>query len=166
MASSAGTPASMRGTRPVRAAEISVEGIRRPPGLRRLARFCARALAEAGFSAWSVSVLLCGDTRMSALNRRYRGQDRSTDVLSFPSEEGRREGPVEGDIAISVETLRRNAARYGVSENEEMKRLLVHGLLHLAGMDHGKGRGGAMLARQARILARLRSDVIYGEKES
>jgi len=137
--------------------------MRRPPGLRRLSWFCSRALAEAGFSSWSVSVLLCTDERIAGLNKRYRGQDRPTDVLSFPSEEGRREDPVEGDIAISVETLRRNATRFEVSENEEMKRLLVHGLLHLAGMDHGRGKGGAMLARQARILARLQSDVIYGE---
>lgn len=146
-----------------RSAEIVVEGIPRPAGLRRLSRFCSRALQEAGFSAWSVGVLLCGDERIAGLNGRYRGNAQPTDVLSFPAEEGRRGDPVEGDIAISVETLRRNAARYGVTVNEEMKRLLVHGLLHLAGMDHGTGKGDAMLARQARILEALRTDVVYGE---
>ncbi len=146
-----------------RSVEVVVEGVRRPGTKARLSRFCSRALSAAGFQTWSVAVLLCGDERIAALNLRYRGKPRPTDVLSFPREEGRHEDPVAGDIAISVETLRRNAARFGVSENEEMKRLVVHGLLHLAGMDHGRGKGGRMLARQAQILDQLRADVIYGE---
>ena len=154
----------MSGRRPARSVDLSVEGVPRPAGTARLKAFCGRALQAAGISSWSVGVLLCGDERMSALNLRYRGKAQPTDVLSFPREDGRHDDPVAGDIAISVETLRRNAASYGVSENEEMKRLLVHGLLHLAGMDHGRGQSGAMLARQARILARLRADVVYGEK--
>jgi probable rRNA maturation factor len=154
----------MSADRRAKSVEIAVDGIPRPAGLPRVKRFCTQALEAAGASAWSVVVLLCGDERIAGLNLRYRGKDQPTDVLSFPREDGRRDDPVEGDIAISVETLRRNAARYRVSENEEMKRLLVHGLLHLAGMDHGRGKGGAMLARQARILARLGSDVIYGER--
>ena len=155
----------MTGVRAGRSVTVGVEGIRRPPGLGRLSGFCSRALRAAGFSSWNVAVLLCGDERMRDLNERYRGLPRPTDVLSFPREQERREGPVAGDIAISVETLARNALRFGVSENDEMKRLLVHGLLHLAGMDHGRGKGRAMLVRQARILDGLRPDVIYGENE-
>ena len=60
--------------------------------------------------------------------------------------------------------LRSTFAEFDVPENEEMKRLLVHGLLHLAGMDHGRGRGGAMLALQEKLLDTLRSERIYGEK--
>ncbi len=146
-----------------RSVEIVVDGVPRPAGSARISRFCARALSEAGFLTWSVAVLLCGDERIADLNRRYRGKPQPTDVLSFPREEGRHEDPVAGDLAISVETLRRNAARFGVSENDEMKRLLVHGLLHLAGMDHGRGKSGRMLERQGQILRELRSDVIYGE---
>ena len=156
-----GTP-TRAGKRP-RSVEVAVDFSPKPAGLGRLSRFCGRALAAAGFSAWSVEVLLCGDERIAALNLRYRGKPQATDVLSFPREDGRRDDPVTGDIAISLETLRRNALRFGATENEEMKRLLVHGLLHLAGMDHGRGKSGAMLALQARLLDGLGSDVIYGE---
>jgi probable rRNA maturation factor len=82
-------------------------------------------------------------------------------VLSFPEQEGRKGEPVAGDIALSLDALRRNAAEFNVPENEEMKRLLVHGLLHLAGMDHGRGRGGRMLDLQERLLESLQSEKIY-----
>lgn len=127
----------------------------------RLARFCSKVLRTAGYRSWEVAVLLCADARIQELNRRYRGKPDPTDVLSFPREEGRKGDPVCGDIAISLETLARNASRFGTSQNDEMKRLLVHGLLHLAGMDHGSGRSGKMLALQERLLTGLNSDMIY-----
>jgi probable rRNA maturation factor len=83
-------------------------------------------------------------------------------VLSFPEEEGRKGDPVAGDIAISLDALRRNAVQFDVPQNEEMKRLLVHGLLHLAGMNHGEGRGGKMLVLQEKLLGMLQSERIYG----
>jgi len=104
-----------------------------------------------------VSILLCGDERIAELNRRYRGIDRPTDVLSFPRGE---KGALSGDIAISLETLARNAAAYGVSRDEELKRLAIHGLLHLAGMDHGRGKGSAMLRLQARIAEEMEGERI------
>jgi probable rRNA maturation factor len=144
--------------------EISTEGVTRPRGATRLAAFCMTVLDEAGFSAQRVGILLCDDARITALNARYRHLDAPTDVLSFPEEEARKASPVSGDIAISLDALRRNAAAFGVSENEEMKRLLVHGLLHLAGMDHGTGRGGKMLAFQERLLDAFHAEKIFGEK--
>lgn len=97
------------------------------------------------------------------MNRQYRGIDRTTDVLSFPQCEnaplrpfakGGRGGitnsrftppqadhdSVLGDIVINLHTAERQAAEYGLTLNEELRRLLVHGLLHLAGYDHEKGR--------------------------
>ena len=80
------------------------------------------------------------------------------------SERGARRGPrVTGDIALSLPALRRNAREFGVHENEELKRLLVHGILHLAGMDHGRGKGARMLALQEELLERLRGERIIGE---
>jgi probable rRNA maturation factor len=130
------------------------------------ARACRSALAAAGINGWDLSVLLCGDAVIRGLNARYRGIDRPTDVLSFSQSEGRRlpgTGPqrVAGDLVISIETLRRNAAADGptgnrrVDEGRELKRLIVHGILHLAGMDHGPGRGRAMRDRERRLLAVL-----------
>jgi probable rRNA maturation factor len=154
-------PASRR----TRVVEISADGVTMPRGSARLTRFCAAALAAAAYSEWQVSLLVCGDERITDLNRRYRGKNQATDVLSFPAEEGARGGPVCGDIAISLPALSRNAAAFDVSENEEMKRLLVHGLLHLAGMDHGRGKSGKMLALQETLLEKLRSEKIFREKQ-
>ena len=156
-------PAHSSPTRLPRIVEITADGVPLPRESGRLTRFCGKALAAAGHKAWHVSLLLCGDERIADLNKRYRGQNAATDVLSFPDEEGKKEGPVRGDIAVSLPALGRNAAAYHVSENEEMKRLLVHGLLHLAGMDHGRGKSGKMLALQETLLERLRSEKIFGE---
>jgi probable rRNA maturation factor len=154
------TPVTARGS--PRSVEIAAEGVRVPRGLKRLSAFCAVVLREAGYSSWTVSILLCGDERITALNKRYRRRSEPTDVLSFPEEEGRKGDPVAGDIAISLDALRRNAVQFDVPQNEEMKRLLVHGLLHLAGMNHGEGRGGKMLVLQEKLLGMLQSERIYG----
>jgi probable rRNA maturation factor len=146
-----------------RTVEIATDGVRIPRESARLSRFCGKTLKEAGYSAWKVGILLCGDARMRELNGRYRRRQETTDVLSFPEEEGRTGSPVAGDIAISLDALRRNAAQFDVSENEEMKRLLVHGLLHLAGMDHGRGTKGPMLEIQERLLDTLQSETVFGE---
>jgi probable rRNA maturation factor len=154
-------PAGHPGTRRPRIVEITADGVAVPRGAARLARFCSRALQAAGYSTWEVGIMFCGDERITALNTRYRGKTSATDVLSFPADEGSREEPVRGDIAVSLPALARNAAAYEVSEDEEMKRLLVHGLLHLAGMDHGRGKGGTMLALQEELLEKLGTDKIF-----
>ena len=148
-----------------RSVEVVLEGVRVPAGVRRMARFCGKALRAAGYSQWEVAVMLCADARIQDLNGRFRGKPVPTDVLSFPRDEGRTGDPVCGDIAVSLDTLARNAERFGTSQNEEMKRLLVHGLLHLAGMDHGSGKRGTMLALQEKLLLGLRSERIYGERK-
>lgn len=147
----------------MRSVEVASGGVPTPPWRARLSRFCARAFVEAGFAEWEIGILLCGDERITVLNGRYRGKQRATDVLSFPRQADSAQGPVMGDIAISLDTLRRNAARYAVAEDEELKRLLIHGILHLAGMDHGRGKGRGMLALQETLLAKLRAEHIMGE---
>lgn len=87
-----------------------------------------------------LSVLLCDDETIHDLNRRYRGQDRPTDVLAFAMEEGPEVAGgghrVLGDVVVSVETARRQAATAGRSLVDEVTMLLAHGLLHLLGFDH------------------------------
>jgi rRNA maturation RNase YbeY len=81
---------------------------------------------------------------MRILNRRYRGLDKTTDVLSFPLLDA--EAPPSnmplplGDIVVNLHKAKRQAEEYGVSFNEELKRLLIHGLVHLIGYDHEKSR--------------------------
>jgi probable rRNA maturation factor len=82
---------------------------------------------------------------MKELNRRYRGIDRTTDVLSFPIYEGTGEFPEDrefllGDIVINLRVADRQSAQYGLTLRGEVRRLLIHGFLHLLGYDHEKNR--------------------------
>jgi len=118
--------------------------------LRALARAHLRALAR---SDAELSVLLTGDRAMRALNRRWRGVDRPTDVLSFPLDEPASRGPELGDVVISLDTARRRARRQGRPVVAEADRYLVHGILHLLGYDHVQaGDARAMAALEARLL--------------
>jgi probable rRNA maturation factor len=94
-------------------------------------------LAHLGLHDAELSVALVDDATMRALNREWRGKDRSTDVLAFPlcdGEEGSRD--LLGDVVIAVPTAARQAARRGRTVLDEMTTLLAHGLLHLLGHDH------------------------------
>jgi probable rRNA maturation factor len=98
-----------------------------------------------------VTVLLTTDRRIRRLNRAFRGKDKATDVLSFPADGLiRRQEKFAGDVAISVETARRQAAGCGHSWGTEIKVLILHGLLHLAGYDHEADAG--RMARRERML--------------
>lgn len=143
---------------------IASEGFSAPSWLPACKKFINDVLTGMGISNWEVSVLLCGNERIRALNAQYRNQDRPTDVLSFQQEAFPRSEPPEagkripvGDIVISLDMVDANAENYGVTKDEELKRLLIHGLLHLAGRDHATdGAEEPMLEEQEKILARLR----------
>jgi len=99
---------------------------------------------------------------MRGLNLRWRGMDRRTDVLSFPLFSSSREFPPEGDfplgdIVIDPDLARRQAKEQGIPLGEELRRLIVHGLLHLLGYDHEKDADGArrMRRRERGLLKRL-----------
>lgn len=86
-----------------------------------------------------INIILVDDKAIRRLNKKFRKKDKATDVLAFPmGEEG-----ILGDIAISRETAKKNAKRYGASYKRELKRLVIHGVLHLLGYDHGKRMGNA-----------------------
>ncbi len=118
-----------------------------------LARFLNRARAAVGLVG-GVEVLLTSDAELKRLNRSFRGKNKATDVLSFPvpAEFG---GEHAGDLAISLETAARQAEAFGHSLRDEVRVLLVHGLLHLAGMDH-EVDGGEMAARELALRRELR----------
>jgi probable rRNA maturation factor len=102
-----------------------------------------------------VTVLLTSDAAVRDLNRRFRGKNKATDVLSFPSEHlVRGTEKTAGDLAISVETARRQAAEQGHSLATELKVLMLHGVLHLAGYDH-EADAGEMQRRERTLRARL-----------
>ncbi len=92
--------------------------------------------------AGEVGVLVCDDATIRSLNRHFRGRDRPTDVLSFPGGFDQQDGPPYlGDIAVSMESAARQAAGAGIALEAELKTLLLHGILHLAGFDHESDNG-------------------------
>jgi probable rRNA maturation factor len=100
-------------------------------------------LASLGLRDAELSILLCGDPTIRELNRRYRKQNKPTDVLAFPMQQG--PGPsahpgLLGDVVISVPTAARQAAERDRPIIEEVTFLLAHGLLHLLGYDHATRR--------------------------
>lgn len=101
----------------------------------------------------AVSVLLTTDAKIKTLNRDFRRKNKATDVLSFPASDISR-GEVAGDLAISVDTARKQAREHGHELGIEIKVLMLHGLLHLAGYDHETDKG-EMARREQRLRAKL-----------
>lgn len=133
--------------------------------------FIQKVLKELKFDGQEVSLLFCKDPYIQQLNKEYRNIDAPTDVLSFENddvyedEEGK--WKCVGDIAISLDTLPVNSEYFEVDINSEFKRLLVHGILHLNGMDHGEEhieKGVApqceMLVLQEQLLEKLKDEII------
>ena len=117
-----------------------------------LARFVTRA-GRAAHLRGAVNVLLTSNRELRALNSRFRGKDRPTDVLSFPPVFGL-VNAFAGDVAISAEMAAHNARLLGHSPAEEIKILALHGMLHLAGYDHERDHG-----EMARTEERLRKSL-------
>ena len=127
---------------------VIVDSKVRAVSARALGQFAARA-QRAVCVRGEVDVLITSSAQMRHLNLRFRGKNSATDVLSFPSSDG-----TAGDIAIGAEVAARNARRLGHSMDDEMKILILHGLLHLAGYDH-ETDGGAMARKEARLRRAL-----------
>jgi probable rRNA maturation factor len=118
-----------------------------------LTRFVNRARALVGI-AGEVHILLTSDAELKRLNKAFRGKNKPTDILSFPT-------PAEiadenaGDLAISLDTAARQAAEHGHPLAAELRILILHGLLHLAGEDH-ETDSGEMAARELDLRRQLK----------
>jgi len=114
-----------------------------PVSIPPLQQFHERVRAELGFAPESVAIQLISDAAMARLNETYRKKKGPTDVLSFPADGKRPAKKAEyvGDIAISPETARRNARRFARTLPAEMRILILHGMIHLAGFDHETDHG-------------------------
>jgi probable rRNA maturation factor len=118
-----------------------------------LDRFVTRARRAAGLRA-SVNVLVTSNVELRELNHRFRGKNQPTDVLSFPALPGLKER-YAGDIAISAEIAAHNARALGHAVGEEIKILILHGILHLRGYDHETDKG-KMARREEKLRRTLR----------
>lgn len=143
--------------------QISRRGKARGRKTTGLAKTARAILSSLDLTDAELSILLTGDGEIHDLNLRYRGKDKPTDVLSFPQDD---EEPVEGsprilgDVVISVETTDRQAAEKGHTFERELTILLIHGVLHLIGYDHERGRkdGIVMRAMEKRLLKELEGE--------
>jgi probable rRNA maturation factor len=114
-----------------------------PVAIQPLEEFSERVRRELRFPPESVAIRLISDSAMARLNRTYRQKRGPTDVLSFPASRSRAilGEKYIGDIAISPETARRNARLYDRPLPEELRILVLHGMIHLAGYDHESDEG-------------------------
>jgi len=99
--------------------------------------FANKALNAIGNGESSATIAFVSDKKIRELNRQFRGVDKATDVLSFPAGESIN----LGDIAVSVDTAAVQAKENGLSFNDEIAQLILHGLLHLCGYDHETDNG-------------------------
>lgn len=126
-------------------------------GANALERFVLRARRAVGLKG-RVNLLITGNSAMQSLNRRFRGKDKATDVLSFPASPrvaGGTCSALAGEVAISADIARTNAARLGHSIATEVKVLALHGILHLAGYDHERDNG-TMARKEEKLRRALR----------
>lgn len=151
------------------------EGIEPPLWLEKAGQFAHSVMRACGYDGQELAVLFCSDKYIQHLNKTYRGMDCPTDVLSFEDggmyddEEGN-SWKLAGDIAISIDTLPKNAEYFEVSRNEELKQLIIHGILHLNGYDHGEEHVEKsvepqceMLVLQKKLMEQFRDEQIIGE---
>ncbi len=117
-----------------------------------LTRFANTARKSVGLKG-EVAILITSSREMHRLNRAFRGKDKPTDVISFPAVEVVK-NKFAGDLAISVDIAKSNARTLGHSTEEELRILILHGLLHLAGYDH-ESDNGEMAAKEARLRSKL-----------
>jgi len=121
--------------------------------------FVQGILTRLGVENWQMGLLITDNNGIRNYNRQYRGIDRATDVLSFVQKDGE-EIPLPpgvpqevGDIIISLERVAENAVEWNKSYDEEIRRVIIHGLLHLNGLDHpGDDYSGEMLQLQEKLL--------------
>ena len=128
-------------------AEVEMPGVREDD----LASLAASVLsAEGAAGAWDVTVALVDDARLQALHRDFMGVDEPTDIMTFPAGNG---APGGGDLVISADHARTQSTAWGFTPEEEVRFLVVHGLLHLLGWrDEREEERERMLARQRDLL--------------
>ena len=110
-----------------------------------------RVAASYGRTVGEVGYLFCDDEKILEVNREYLGHDYYTDIITFDYDEGTE---INGDIVISLDTVRSNAEKYGKTYDEELRRVIIHGILHLCGInDKGPGEREQMEAAEDKALA-------------
>ncbi|MBP3767579.1 MAG: rRNA maturation RNase YbeY [Prevotella sp.] len=132
----------------------SAEGVKFPNIKRReTTAWIRRVAATYGRTVGEVGYLFCDDEKILEVNREYLGHDYYTDIITFDYDEGTQ---INGDLVISLDTVRTNAEQFQKTYEEELHRVIIHGILHLCGLnDKGPGERELMEAAEDRALALL-----------
>ena len=120
----------------------------RLPEKRRTSAWLNEVAAEEGYRMGEVNYIFCSAQRLLEMNRQFLGHDYFTDIITFDYSDLKGEGVIHGDIYIDIETVRDNARIYGVSWLNEMRRVVVHGVLHLCGQKDKTPRANAQMHRK------------------
>lgn len=119
-------------------------------------RWLKEVAAGAGYSVGNLNYVFCSDSYLLDMNRQYLGHDYYTDIITFDSREDADSKRLDGDVFISVDTVRANGEEYGEGFGRELHRVMAHGLLHLVGYDDGTEEEQAqMRAAEDAALAHL-----------
>jgi probable rRNA maturation factor len=144
---------------------VNAQEIELPSWSGSMTGYALKVLEEIRRKNWELSILLCSDKTITELNAKYRNKNEPTDILSFSLgsqiQDGENSVYLPGDIVISLDTMRENTKYFAVNEDEELRRLVIHGILHLDGMDHETlDEKEPMLTLQEKILKRLKDEHI------
>lgn len=144
---------------------VNMEGLARTAGT-----VLENPAVNPGGKFWDFSVVFCGNEFIRGLNKKFRNIDEPTDILSFElggdyEDECGKVVFSAGEVIISFEKLLSNSSEFGVTVNEELKRLIIHGILHLSGMDHSDNSPEQeMLKIQENILNTLVDEIVFEEE--
>lgn len=134
----------------------NADGIAMPKLKRRLLNRWIKAVAESyGRKVGEIGYMFVDDAKILAVNNNYLGHDYYTDIITFDYDEG---DTINGDLVISLDTVHTNAAQFGKDYDEELHRVIIHGVLHLCGInDKGPGEREIMEANENKALALLKA---------
>ena len=131
-----------------------------PPEFLLMERYAALVLKNLGKDNWEMGLVITDDEGILKYNRQWRNIDKPTDVLSFVQDDGDVIPIIPGipkeagDVIISLETVAKNARDWDIAYDEELRRVIIHGILHLSGLDHpGDDYSTGMLKIQEELLA-------------
>lgn len=144
--------------------DVRSESLEPPSWMPSLEGYITVLLSHLDIHGWELSVLLTSDEVMQTLNRTYRAIDAPTDVLSFPADDMPPDESMPravGDIVIDVPYVERQAREFGVTVDEELRRMVIHGVLHLAGWEHETNETDRepMLQHQEALLATIKETI-------
>lgn len=134
---------------------FQTDNVRMPRISRGLVREWVKRVAESyGCTENGIGYIFCDDDRIIEVNRQFLGHDYYTDIITFDFSSGRK---ISGELYISLDTVKSNSEKFATSYEEELHRVIIHGVLHLCGInDKGPGERAIMEAAENRALEMLR----------